>query len=214
MNTIYLRVSTTHQDNENQLVGIVAYLKARGMDCGTEAEPGEGFRFAQDTVSSNQNWRDHQIYGLIHEGEPGDVIYVAEVTRLARSTLEILEIARDAIEKGITIVATKSNLTFDGSLSSTIITTILALAGQIEKEFIRARTKEALKRRREQGLPLGRPPGSPGLRKLDRRREELSGLLAAGLSNKAIAKAMKVSINTVNSYTRSLERYTRLEPPL
>lgn len=211
MNSIYLRVSTTHQENENQLVGIVAYLKAKGIDCGLPDAPTDGFQYVSDTVSSNSNWREHKIYNLIQESQPGDTIYVSEVTRLARSTLEVLEVARDAIEKDVTIVATKNNLTFDGSLSSKIITTILALAGEIEKEFIRARTKESLKRRREAGLPLGRPPGATGLKKLDRKQDELKRLLSEGRSNREIAKELGLAINTVNSYTRTLERDVRLE---
>ena len=47
----------------------------------------------------------------------------------------------------------KNRMVLDQSLPATITATILGLAAQIEREFISARTKEALERRKTAGLP-------------------------------------------------------------
>jgi DNA invertase Pin-like site-specific DNA recombinase len=48
----------------------------------------------------------------------------------------------------------------DGSLPSRITATVLGLAADIEREFISAKTTEALARRKAEGKQLGRPKGS------------------------------------------------------
>ena len=61
-------------------------------------------------------------------------------------------------------------MVLDQSLPVTITATILGLAAQIEREFISARTKEALARRKAAGLPVGRPKGRATKLMLDDRR--------------------------------------------
>lgn len=56
-----------------------------------------------------------------------------------------------AAEREISIHVVKSRLVLDGSLSSKITATELALAGELEREFIAARTKEALRQKQAQG---------------------------------------------------------------
>lgn len=43
----------------------------------------------------------------------------------------------------------------DGSMQSTITATVLGFAAQIEREFISNRTKEALAKRKEDGMKFG-----------------------------------------------------------
>jgi DNA invertase Pin-like site-specific DNA recombinase len=64
---------------------------------------------------------------------------------------------------------------------------VFAMASEIERELISARTKEALRVKKEKGIPLGRPKG-PGKSKLDKFRPEIEALLANGSTQKFIAK--------------------------
>ena len=50
----------------------------------------------------------------------------------------------------------------DQSLSSKILSMVLLMAAEIERELISQRTKEALARRKAEGKSLGRPKGKPG----------------------------------------------------
>jgi DNA invertase Pin-like site-specific DNA recombinase len=76
---------------------------------------------------------------------------VSEVSRLARSTLQVLEIGRECIEKGVQLHVTKSNIVFDNILQSRIVAVVLGLVAEIERDFISSRTKEALTKRKADG---------------------------------------------------------------
>ncbi len=67
----------------------------------------------------------------------------------------------------------KQNMVLDGSMQAKIIVTILGLAGEIEREFIRQRTKEALAARVAKGITLGRPKGKAVQLKLDDKRDDI-----------------------------------------
>ena len=88
----------------------------------------------------------------------------------------------------------------DGSMQATITATILGLAAQIEHEFISVRTKEALNRRKAEGLPLGRPKGPAKTVKLDKHAEEIKVYLKKGVSKRSIAKILDCSPSTLYSW--------------
>ena len=69
-----------------------------------------------------------------------------EVSRLARLTLQVLELLQEAAQRGVAVYIAKHQMVLDDSLPATIAATVLDLAAQIEREFISARTKEALSR--------------------------------------------------------------------
>ena len=64
------------------------------------------------------------------------MLLVAEISRLARSTLQVLEILQEAARKEIAVHVAKSNMVMDGSLNSKITAVVLGLAAEIEREFI------------------------------------------------------------------------------
>ena len=191
MNHIYMRVSTDHQDAENQKTGILAYLTERGQT---------HVMLHTDTASGATSWRDRALFRLLGEAEPGDSIVVAEVSRIGRSTVDVLDYFREATARGIKTIVTKSGLVVDDSLQSKITTTILALAGEIEREFLLARTSEGLRRARAAGVQVGRPRGRKSAGKLAGKSAEVDKLLAAGVSNSAISRIFSVSRGTVDRY--------------
>jgi DNA invertase Pin-like site-specific DNA recombinase len=96
----------------------------------------------------------------------------------------------------------KGHLVLDGSLQATITATILGLAAQIEREFIAARTKEALARRKAQGLPLGRPKGPTVQVKLDSYKDQIVTYLQKGVSKRSIARILECSPSTLYAWLR------------
>ena len=105
-----------------------------------------------------------------------------------------------AAERGISVHVVKSRLVLDGSLSSKITATVLALAGEIEREFISARTKEALRQRKASGTRLGRTPGKAERLALDAKAAEIDRYLAIGLNKRAIAKLCECSPGTLYAW--------------
>lgn len=157
-NFAYLRVSTDRQDAKNQKFGVLDYCNSHGI---TPLE------FIEDTVSGKTPWRERAIGTVLERAIAGDVIVVAEVSRLGRSTLQVLEILEAAAQKSVAVRIAKNHMVMDGSMQATITATILGLIAQIEREFISSRTKEALAKRKIEGVVLGRPKGQAETLKLD-----------------------------------------------
>lgn len=196
---IYLRVSTGTQDTDNQMVCVQEYCDRYGLTPTKQIS---------DQTSSSVPWRLRGIGTLIETGEPGSMIIVSEVSRLARSTLECLEIFKEAADARITIACVKNGLTMDGGMQSKIVGTVIGLAAEIEREMIRARTTEALARRRSLGLPMGRPKGAKSPSKLEKRRNEIEELLMKKVGRSSICKIMGVSRGTLARALESWEAQT------
>ena len=190
---VYLRVSTDAQDVANQKLGVLEYCAQMGFSAPFIVE---------DKVSGKIDWQRRKIGELLNTMPERSVLVAAEITRLARSTLQVLEMLKLAAEREISVHVVKSRLVLDGSLSSKITATVLALAGEIEREFISARTKEALRQRKESGKPLGRTPGQAERLSLDEKAQEIDKYLAMGLNRRAIAKLCECSPNTLYTWLR------------
>ena len=189
----YLRVSTHTQDVENQKLSVLDYCNSQGI---------APIEFVEDTTSGRRSWRDREIGRLLETADAGDVLVAAEVSRLARSTLQVLELLQAAAERGVTVHIAKNRMVLDQSLPATITATILGLAAQIEREFISARTKEALACRKAAGLPVGRPKGRATKLMLDDRRAEIVDYFSKGVSKRSVARILGCSPTTLYSWIR------------
>lgn len=187
-NFAYLRVSTDNQDVKNQRFGVLDYCHSQNLT---------PLKFIEDTASGTTSWKERLIGNLLKNGEAGDVIIVAEVSRLGRTILQVLEILEVAAQKGISVHIAKNRMVMNGSMQSTITATILGLVAQIEREFISSRTKEALQKRKNDGMALGRPKGESDTLKLDTFRDQITGYLKKGINKRAIAKLIECSPSTL-----------------
>lgn len=200
MHHVYLRVSTDHQDEASQKAGIVEYLRTHGDPPTT---------YHADTASGASSWRSRGLAALLDLAEPGDWIVAAEISRFGRSTVDVLDFIREAQRRQLSLLVTKSNLTIDQSLHAKITTTILALASEIEREFIRARTQEGVDRARAAGKQLGRPKGAQSAGKLAGQAAEIAKLKAAGVSDAAIGRIFAVSRGTVARHHARVNNTTK-----
>jgi DNA invertase Pin-like site-specific DNA recombinase len=190
-NYAYLRVSTDQQDVDNQRHGILEYANKHGID---------KLSFIEDTVSGKKKWRERKLGDLVLATmKKGDVLIVAEISRLARSTLQVLEILEESADSGLAVHIAKQNLIFTekGDMTSTIMATVLGMVAQIEREFISMRTKEALASRKAAGMELGRPKGKAEKVKLDEHEEEIKDYLRKGISKRGIAKLVNCAPSTL-----------------
>ena len=192
-NFAYLRVSTDHQDAKNQKLGVLDYCNSHGIN---------QLKFVEDTVSGKTPWRERAIGSILEKAVMGDLIIVAEVSRLGRSTLQVLEILEMAAQKGVSVHIAKNRMIMDGSMQATITATILGLAAQIEREFISARMKEALSKSKMDGVKLGRPKGQAEILKLDAYHDEIAGYLKKGINKRSIAKLIECSPSTLYKWLK------------
>ena len=185
----YLRVSTDEQDVENQKHGILEYANSNNLS---------GLKFVEDNASGKTNWKERKSGGLmLNTMQKGDTILFAEVSRMARSVLQILEILEHCAQQEFTVHIVKQNMVFDDSLNSRITATVLGLAAEIEREFISMRTKEALAKRKAEGMVLGRPRGKAKKVKLDKHSKDIRKYLELGISKRAICKLVGCSPSTL-----------------
>lgn len=189
----YLRVSTDAQDVANQRHGVVKYCADKRL-----LEP----VFIEDTASGKTDWRSRQLGKIIERAGQGDVIVVAEVSRLARNTLQVLEIGRECITRGVHLHVAKNGIVFDDSMQSKIVATVLGLVAEIERDFISARTKEALAKRKAEGARLGRPPGAVKKLRLDPLAGKIDEYLKLGIDKRAIAKLLDVAPGTLYAWLK------------
>lgn len=192
-NIAYLRVSTALQDADNQKLGIVEYTYAEGL------QPVE---FIEETTSGKTPISERKLQQVIDSMVQGDTLIVSELSRLGRNMVEVMSVLDQLIKKGCRVHAVKGGYKLDQSLSSKILSMVLLMAAEIERELISQRTKEALARRKAEGKQLGRPKGSFGVSKLDQYEDEIRKLLSHGVAKAAIARMHGCSWQTVHAWVR------------
>ena len=174
----YLRVSTSDQDTEKNKADILKF--ANNKDFGK-------VQWVEEKISgSKTSWKDRKLFTLVEGLKAGDMLITPELSRFGRSTLEVLEILKILKDKDVNVYAVKEGLELNGSIQSKIMSTMLSLFAELERDFISMRTKEGLEAARAKGTLLGRPKG-PGKSKLDKSREEIIALLSNGSTKKYVA---------------------------
>jgi DNA invertase Pin-like site-specific DNA recombinase len=143
--------------------------------------------FVEEVASGRKPWRERHIANILEQLQAGDVMIVAELSRLGRSMLECMEILALATQKHIRVYSVKGDWQLDDSIQSKIIALVFSMAAEIERDLISKRTIEALRFKKAQGMTLGRPKGI-GKSKLDVFRPEIESLLANGATQKFIAR--------------------------
>ena len=189
----YLRVSTDAQDVDNQRHGILEYANSNGFT---------RLQFTEDSVSGKTSWRDRKLGALIESLAPDDVLIFAEISRIARSTLQVLEVLERCAARNIAVHIAKQKMVLDDSMQSRITATVLGLAAEIEREFISIRTREALAKRKAEGVQLGRPKGPAERVKLDDHEPAIRDYLAKGINKRDIARLIPCAPSTLYDWMK------------
>ena len=197
----YVRVSTDDQDYLNQKFEILNYCdKCRiTVDQWLEVE-----------MSSRRSAKDRRIDDLVAKLKANDRLLVSELSRLGRSTGEIIQLIKTLTDQSIEFIAVKQGVRIDAQnnkdMSSKVMITIFSLLAELERDLISERTKMGLARAKASGKRLGRPKG-PGKSKLDGKEEVIKGFLKKGVTRANIAKILDVSWGTMDNFikTRELE---------
>ncbi|AXI24408.1 N terminal domain [Cardinium endosymbiont of Sogatella furcifera] len=152
MKTIaYIRVSTNKQDVNNQKLELYEYARKKELTIDDIIET---------QISSQKDRLKRRIDELLSKLSDGDTIIITEISRLGRSTSEVLHLINEMIKSKIRIMAIKQRLDLNkDNLSSKIIVTIFSLLAELERDLVSLRTKEALYAKKIQGIKLGKPRG-------------------------------------------------------
>lgn len=192
----FIRVSTLEQDTEKNKIDILQF--ANRLKLGN-------VEFTEEQCSGRINYKERKLGALLESMQAGDVLIVPELSRIARSITQILEVIKVTKDKGITLYSLKENFcNNEDSISATVTSTIFALVAQIERELISMRTKEALHARKVAGVKLGRPIGK-GKSKLDKHKEDILKLLSLKVPKTMIARQFDCSVGNLNNFLKRLE---------
>lgn len=188
----YLRVSTSDQDTEKNKADILHLVNSKKLG---------HVEWVEEKVSGVKDWQKRKFGTVFKTLKKGDAIIVSELSRLGRSTLQILEIMKLAKEHGITVHAVKGGWSLNGTMESKIVLTMFAMIAEIERDLISERTKEGLRARKSAGVILGRPKG-PGKSKLDQNREEIIALLKNGSTKTFVARKYGTSVPNLYNWLK------------
>lgn len=192
----YIRVSSDKQTVENQRFEIAKFCKSGNIEING---------WIEETVSGTRNYEKRQLGKLLRRVRKGDLIICAEISRLGRNLFMIMDILHICMEKGCKVWTIKDGYRLGDDIQSKVLAFAFGLSAEIERNLISSRTKEALARKKAEGVPLGRPLGSrtaPERRKLYAKREMIERLLAKGVSKTEIARRCRVCRNTVAKYAK------------
>ena len=123
----------------------------------------------------------------------------SELSRLGRNLLEVMGILQSCLEKDCQIWTLKENYKLGADIQSKVLAFAFSLAAEIKRQLISQRTKESLKRIKDEGKHLGRPHGF-NYNKLDAKKDKIKELLNKQVSKAEIARLLNCSWLTLHRY--------------
>lgn len=189
----YIRVSTDHQNVENQQHEILTYTQNHNIKID---------RWVSETISSRKPLTERKLGKLLKKLKKGDVLIATELSRLGRNLLEVMGILQHCLEKDCQIWTLKENYRLGADIQSKVLAFAFSLAGEIEKNLISERTKNSLKRLKDEGKHLGRPHGF-SYQKLEKKHNKIKELLDKGVSKAEIARLMGCTWITLHRYIKN-----------
>lgn len=191
----YLRVSTEKQFLANQREEILRFAEKNELMID---------KWYTETVSGKVSSKDRKLAGVLNRMQKGDTLIVTEISRLSRTMLEIMTILNSCIKKQVVLYSTKEGYVFQNDINSKVLGFAFGLMAEIERNLISMRTKEALARRKKEGVKLGRKKGTcPAMRVLRENRRRLKRDSQRGVSCSELARQMGVSRTTMFRFLRS-----------
>jgi len=191
----YVRVSTDKQDVEKQKHLLLQYAQSQQLLI-TE--------FIHAEASSRKSTQERRIDELLTMLREGDVLMVAELSRLGRNMLQTLNIINELSEMGVKIAFVRQPELSTTGQHAKLLLAIYSYFAETEREYISLRTKQGLAAAKAKGKALGRPQGSRNKERiLDPYRDQMLDYLKMGLDLVAIMKIINSRLEnplTYNSY--------------
>jgi DNA invertase Pin-like site-specific DNA recombinase len=188
----YIRVSTDTQHLENQKHEISTFCESNSLVVDS---------WIAETISSRKALKDRKLSKLLRKIKKGDILITTEITRLGRSLFEVMSILQKCMEKDCQVWTLKENYRLGVDLQSKVLAFAFTISGEIERQMISERTKQSLKRLRDEGKHLGRPYGF-SYKKLKKKHKKIIELLSKGVSKSEIARLMNCTWQTLHRYIK------------
>ncbi len=176
----YARVSTDNQNLDRQIDALAkAGVSRKHIYC--------------EKMTGTKSDRP-ELNRLIHDLETGDTVITADLTRISRSTKDLLEIVDKIKNKGAYIKSLKDTWldTTSSNPYNDFLLTVMSGLSQLERDLISQRTKEGLVSAKARGRNGGRPS------KQNEKAEMVMALYDSGMKIADIVRNTELSRSTVN----------------
>ena len=137
----YIRISTEHQETARQEALMEQYRVERV--------------FAEKM--SGKNADRPELKAMLEYVRDGDTLYVESISRLGRSTRDLLNIIDVLQKKGVTLVSSKENIDTN-TPQGRFVLSIFAALSELEREQTLQRQREGIAIAKAQGKYKGREP--------------------------------------------------------
>lgn len=181
----YIRVSTQEQNTKVQKTELLEYANKNQIIIS---------EFIEVEISSRKNQEQRKIDHLKQILKSGDVVITTELSRLARSMIEILNLIEYFKDNNITVIFTKQpelSTSQDNALQS-LLFSIYGYFAETERELISQRVKGGIQNARKEGKQIGRKKGSTGRSIFDVHYSKIKELKALGVTNKKIIDYIQI----------------------
>ena len=192
----YIRVSSDKQTIENQRFEITNFCEKKGLLIDD---------WIEETISGTKSYNKRQLGKLLKKVGKNDIIICSELSRLGRNLFMIMEILNICMTKECRVWTIKDNYRLGDDIQSKVLAFAFGLSAEIERNLISQRTKEALARKKAEGVVLGRPKGSKSAKtKLTGQEKQIKELLEKKVSYSAIGRILGVHRLTVSSFVKKI----------
>ena len=192
----YIRVSTDRQTVENQRFEINEFCKKQEICID---------KWIEETISGTKEVENRKLGKLLNKMKKEDILICSELSRLGRSLLMIMGILNQCMQNEIQVWTIKDNYRLGNDISSKVLAFAFGLSAEIERNLISQRTKEALARKKAEGVILGRPIGSKSVKtKLTGHEKKITNLLDKNVSISAIGRVLGVHRLTVSKFVKEM----------
>lgn len=147
----YVRVSSDKQDAQKQEHLLLKYAQQQHLQISD---------FIQIEISSRKTTKARRIDELLARLHQGDVLLVAELSRLGRNMFEVINIINQLGENGVRLVFVRQPELSTTGPHGKLLLAIYSYFAETERDFISVRTQQGLAAARAGGKQLGRPKGS------------------------------------------------------
>ena len=193
---IFVRVSKKEQDYQRQVEDLRAVAQNQAVQVVAE--------IAEKISGAKRNQDREGIQQLLELSRLGAIqkVLVSEVSRLGRSTVEVLQIVEELTQLGVSIYVQNFGIeTLKNGKRNPVaqfMFTLLAEFARLERETLRERILSGMDEARRQGVTIGRPVGATEEKAVFLKKyAAVARQLRAGLSVRKTAKLCDVAINTV-----------------
>lgn len=186
---IYVRVSTTHQNTDSQLMELRDVAKKQNLKIISEISD-KGISGVKNRDARDGFDRLHKVI----EKKSADVILCWSIDRISRSMLDLAQFLEAVQSSGIDLYCHQQNVNTNSPAGRLVFNIFSSLASW-EREMITERVKMGIARARREGIKLGRPTNVN-----ENTQKEVQDLRAKGWSIGRIAKHLKIGVGTTVNF--------------